>query len=112
MITKTSLQALKQNKDKFLLKRIQILKALKTLQPCNNMMIHKKTGITLSCVCGRMNELRTKEKYKFVTFSNKGICPYTNTVTNFYTLTSKGEYILTNLNKQEDNKYGQSTNRQ
>ena len=94
MITKTSLSALKENKDKFLLKRIKILKFLKLNQPCNNMIIAKNTGITLSCVCGRMNDLRNKEKYKYVTFSNKGVCPYTNSKTNFYKLTTRGEEYL------------------
>ena len=97
MITSTSLSALKENKDKFLLKRIQILKFLKLNQPCNNMMIHKKTGITLSCVCGRTNELRNEEKYKYVTFSNKGVCPYTNIKTNFYKLTIRGEEYLNKI---------------
>ena len=97
MISETSLISFQQNKDKFLLKRVQILKFLKLNQPCNNMIIAKKTGITLSCVCGRMNDLREKQKYKYVTFSHKSMCPYTNSKTNFYKLTNRGEEYLNKI---------------
>ena len=62
-------------------RELEVLKAIKEIQPCNNLMIAEYLNLPVNCVTGRVFSLR---KYNLVIYYRKGKCPYTNKTTIFW----------------------------
>jgi hypothetical protein len=88
MVSETSILALKNLKPKLNHMQNLVLNGLRTLELANNKMIAEYLNLSINQVTGRMVELR--DKFKFVTFSHKGPCPYTSQLTDFWKLTING----------------------
>jgi DNA-binding MarR family transcriptional regulator len=62
-------------------RQIQVLKAIDKIEPCNNLMISKYSGLPINSVTPRTNELNKKG---LIREFKKGICPITKRTTIFY----------------------------
>ena len=81
-LTETSLEAYEGLKPKLETRQKQVYDCLSLIEPSNNLMISKRTGLPINVVAGRMNELRNK--LKIVGFVFKAICPITGKKTMFF----------------------------
>ncbi len=77
----TSLQAFECILPSLQDRELLVLKALKKIQPANNLMLSRYIGLPINCITGRIFSLR---KYKLVLFYKKARCPYTNKLTIFW----------------------------
>lgn len=77
----TSLQALEVILPNLEDRELQVLKAIKKLQPVNNLMISKHLNLPINCITGRTNSLN---KYHLIRIHDKRRCPYTNKRTIHY----------------------------
>lgn len=77
----TSLLAFEQIIPELQNREMEVLKAIKKIQPCNNLMISKYMGLPVNCITGRIFSLR---EYHLVMFYKKFKCPYTDKLTIFW----------------------------
>jgi len=87
MVSETSREAFRELDKET--RQIEVLRALREIQPANNKMIAKKLFLGINQVTPRIYELRNQKK--FVTFSHKDKCPYTLKNSMFWKLTKLGE---------------------
>lgn len=62
-------------------RELEVFKAIRQLQPCNNLMISEFLHLPVNCITGRVFSLR---KYNLVIYYKKDICPYTKKLTYFW----------------------------
>jgi len=78
----TSLEAFNEIKKDLGKRQLEIYLCLRKIEPANNLMISKKSGIPLQSVCGRINELRNKLKLVGYVYTAK--CPFTGRSSMFW----------------------------
>ena len=66
-------------------RQLEVLKAIKKLQPCNNLQISKFLSLPINSVTPRCLELRTKG---IVRLHHTGACPFMKSTTRFFTIKS------------------------
>jgi hypothetical protein len=77
----TSLLAFQEILPELEKREIEVLKAVKKIQPCNNLMIANALNLPVNCITGRIFSLR---KYNLVHYYKKEKCPCTNRLTIFW----------------------------
>jgi len=80
-IRATSLLAFQEILPTLERRELEVLKAIKKIQPCNNLMISEKLNLPVNCITGRVYSLR---KYGLIIFYRKEKCPYTSRTTIFW----------------------------
>jgi DNA-binding MarR family transcriptional regulator len=81
MIRATSLLAYQEVLLSLGERQIQVLKAIKEIQPCNNLMLSKKLNLPINSITPRCQELRKKG---LVRYAFKQECPITKRMSMFY----------------------------
>ena len=72
-------------------RQLQILKAIKKLQPCNNLQISKFLSLPINSVTPRCLELRTKG---IVRLHHTSACPVTGRSSRFYSIKDNLNQVL------------------
>ena len=62
-------------------RELEVFKAIKQIQPCNNLMIGDYLNLPVNCITGRVFSLR---KYGLVIFYKKDKCQKTNKLTIYW----------------------------
>jgi len=65
-------------------REMQVLQALKEIQPANNLMISKHLHLPINCITGRTNSM--KNGYQLIIVLKKDKCPINGTLTDFYAI--------------------------
>jgi hypothetical protein len=73
-------------------RQLEVLKAIKKLQPCNNLQISQYLMLPINSVTPRCLELRDKG---IVRLHHTGACPYTGRSSRFYSIKDNLNQVLT-----------------
>lgn len=82
----TSLLAYYEALENLGARQLEVLKAINEIEPCNNLMISKYTGLPINSVTPRVYELKKKGLIKELKID---ICPITGRKTIFYVRVKK-----------------------
>jgi predicted transcriptional regulator len=88
MIQETSLTAFKEIIEELGDRQLQVLNAIKQIQPCTNSMIANYLMLPINTITPRCLELRNK---KLVTYSHTDKCPITSRNALYWKTTKYGE---------------------
>lgn len=80
-LQQTSLLAYAEILESLNFRQIKVLKAIKKLRFCNNLMISKHLKLPINSITGRTYELRKKGLIKEI---GKASCPFTKKLTIFF----------------------------
>lgn len=82
----TSLLAYYEALENLGTRQLEVLKAIDKIEPCNNLMISKYTGLPINSVTPRVHELKKKGLIKELKVD---LCPITQRKTIFYVRVKK-----------------------
>ncbi len=72
-------------------REMEVLRAIKKIQPCNNLMIANYLHLPVNCITGRIFSLR---ELGIVIYYKKGKCPYTNKTTIFWKIVDRLNQVI------------------
>ena len=56
-------------------RQMQVLKAIRKIEPCSNTMLSKELRLPINCITGRVKELRD---YGIIVMDKTDVCQFTN----------------------------------